>query len=236
MQQLSSLDAQFLALESDRNYGHVGSLAILDPSTAENGEVTIEAVREQLQKRLHLIPPFTSRLAGVPLGIDWPYWVRDDHFDIGYHCRELALPKPGQHGTAPGAGGAHLLASARLLATALGAVFDPRPRGWARGPDDEDPSCRGRRHVRRRDHDDALWLRRRHRSWRPLRGRRGGRRGRRIGRPLSAAGILRRHSRRYADDGRCQQQYLKLQHVCGRDEPLLVTCVPATRGRGDAKR
>ena len=35
MKQLSSLDAQFLALESDRNYGHVGSLAILDPSTTE---------------------------------------------------------------------------------------------------------------------------------------------------------------------------------------------------------
>ena len=95
MQQLSSLDAQFLALESDRNYGHVGSLAILDPSTTESGEVTIEEVRERLAQRLHLIPPFTSRLATVPLGLDWPYWVRDDHFDLGYHCRELALPKPG---------------------------------------------------------------------------------------------------------------------------------------------
>ncbi len=31
----------------------------------------------------------------MPLDLDWPYWVRDDHFDLGYHCRELALPKPG---------------------------------------------------------------------------------------------------------------------------------------------
>ena len=45
MQQLSALDAQFLALETDHNYGHVGSLAILDPSTAAGGSVTIEEVR-----------------------------------------------------------------------------------------------------------------------------------------------------------------------------------------------
>jgi WS/DGAT/MGAT family acyltransferase len=95
MQQLSALDAQFLALETDRNYGHVGSLAILDPSTVPGGEVTIEDVRKLLSERLHMIPPFTSRLAEVPLGLDWPYWVPDDHFDIGYHCRELALPPPG---------------------------------------------------------------------------------------------------------------------------------------------
>ena len=95
MQQLSALDAQFLALETDRNYGHVGSLAILDPSTAPGGSMTIEALRRLLGERLHMIPPFTSRLAEVPLGLDWPYWVPDDHFDLGYHCRELALPPPG---------------------------------------------------------------------------------------------------------------------------------------------
>ena len=95
MRQLSSLDAQFLALESDRNYGHVGSVAILDPSTAPGGKVTIEDVRRLLSERLHLIPPFTLRLAEVPLGLDLPYWVPDDHFDLGYHCREIALPPPG---------------------------------------------------------------------------------------------------------------------------------------------
>ena len=98
MQQLSSLDAQFLALESDRNYGHVGSVAILDPSTAPGGKVTIEDVRRLLSERLHLIPPFTLRLAEVPLGLALPYWVPDDHFDLGFHCREIALPPPGSTG------------------------------------------------------------------------------------------------------------------------------------------
>jgi RimJ/RimL family protein N-acetyltransferase len=35
MRQLTSVDAQFLALESARQTGHVAGLAILDPSTAE---------------------------------------------------------------------------------------------------------------------------------------------------------------------------------------------------------
>jgi hypothetical protein len=48
-----------------------------------------------LQARLHLVPPFTSRLASVPFDLDWPYWVADEHFDLGYHVREIALPKPG---------------------------------------------------------------------------------------------------------------------------------------------
>ena len=34
MRQLTSLDAQFLALETARQYGHVAGLAILDPTTA----------------------------------------------------------------------------------------------------------------------------------------------------------------------------------------------------------
>jgi WS/DGAT/MGAT family acyltransferase len=95
MQQLSSLDAQFLALESDRNYGHVGSVAILDPSTAPGGSLDVERLRELLASRLHLVPPFTSKLAMVPFDLDWPYWVPDDHFDIGYHIREIGLPNPG---------------------------------------------------------------------------------------------------------------------------------------------
>ena len=93
--QLTALDAQFLAIEGDRNYGHVGGLAILDPSTAPGGKLTLEDLTRLVLDRIHLVAPFTERVVSVPFSIDWPYWVRDDHFDIGYHVRELALPKPG---------------------------------------------------------------------------------------------------------------------------------------------
>ena len=34
MQQLTGLDAAFLAMETSSVYGHVGSVCVLDPSTA----------------------------------------------------------------------------------------------------------------------------------------------------------------------------------------------------------
>src|SRR3712207_8279712 len=38
---------------------------------------------------------FRSKLAEVPLGLDYPYWIDDADFDIDFHVRELALPAPG---------------------------------------------------------------------------------------------------------------------------------------------
>jgi hypothetical protein len=35
------------------------------------------------------------KLLNVPLGLDQPYWIDDADFDIEYHVRELALPRPG---------------------------------------------------------------------------------------------------------------------------------------------
>src|SRR3954468_4634216 len=95
MRQLTSLDAQFLALENSRQSGHVAGLAVLDPSTAEGGRVGCREITALLRRRLPLLPPLRWRLAEVPLGLDYPYWVDDPEFDLGYHVRELALAAPG---------------------------------------------------------------------------------------------------------------------------------------------
>src|SRR3954452_10687899 len=95
MRQLTSLDAQFLAVESARIYGHVAFLGIYDPSTAPGGRVGGEEIKTLLEQRLHLLPPFRWRLVEVPLGIDLPYWVEDPDFDLDFHIRESAVPKPG---------------------------------------------------------------------------------------------------------------------------------------------
>jgi diacylglycerol O-acyltransferase / wax synthase len=94
MQQLSGLDAAFLAMETPSMYGHVGSICILDPSSAAT-PLTLANVTDLIESRLHLIPPFRRRLVDVPLGLDMPYWIEDPDFDIEYHVRELALPAPG---------------------------------------------------------------------------------------------------------------------------------------------
>jgi diacylglycerol O-acyltransferase / wax synthase len=95
MRQLTPLDAQFLAVESSRTYGHVGGLAVYDPSTAPGGALGLPEICELVAERLHLLPPFRRRLVQVPLGLDLPYWAEDEDFDLDFHVRESAVPPPG---------------------------------------------------------------------------------------------------------------------------------------------
>ncbi|MEA2479662.1 MAG: diacylglycerol O-acyltransferase / wax synthase [Thermoleophilaceae bacterium] len=95
MRQLTSLDAQFLALESARQSGHVGGVAVLDPSTTAVGSLAVDDIKALIEERLPLLPPLQWRLAEVPLSLDYPYWVDDEDFDLDFHVRELALPPPG---------------------------------------------------------------------------------------------------------------------------------------------
>jgi WS/DGAT/MGAT family acyltransferase len=95
LRQLSSLDAQFLALETNRQSGHVGGLAILDPSTRPNGAIDCADLKALLEERLPVLPPFGWKLVEVPFGLDYPYWIDDEDFDLDFHVRELALPAPG---------------------------------------------------------------------------------------------------------------------------------------------
>src|ERR1041385_1241573 len=95
MRQLTSLDAQFLAVETPRTYGHVGGLAVYDPSTAPGGSLELSDVCKLVSERLHMLPPFRWRLVEVPFGLDHPYWIEDPDFDIDFHIREAAIPPPG---------------------------------------------------------------------------------------------------------------------------------------------
>jgi diacylglycerol O-acyltransferase len=92
MRQLTSLDTQFLALESSNQTGHVAGLTILDPSTTPSGELTFKDICNLMEERLPLLPPLRWRLVKVPFGLDYPYWLDDPDFDLDFHVRELALP------------------------------------------------------------------------------------------------------------------------------------------------
>ena len=95
MRQLASLDAQFLAIEDARTAGHVAALLILDPGPAPGGRLTLDAVRELVASRLHMLRPLRERMVGVPFNLAHPYWIEDPDFDLDFHLRELALPPPG---------------------------------------------------------------------------------------------------------------------------------------------
>ncbi len=92
---LSPLDASFLALESRTTHMHVGAVTIFEAGPlSEDGGVDFAKVRSHIASRLHLIPRYRQRLAWVPLE-QHPVWVDDEHFNLDYHVRHIALPHPG---------------------------------------------------------------------------------------------------------------------------------------------
>lgn len=95
MQQLSAMDASFVYLETPHTPMHIGSVAIYDPSTAPGGFVRFKDILRFVQARLSGARSFRQRLVRVPFDLDHPYWIEDPEFDIEYHVRHIALPKPG---------------------------------------------------------------------------------------------------------------------------------------------
>ena len=95
MEQLQGMDASFVALETPNSPMHIGSLLIYDPSTAPGGFVRFKDILGFYEKRMQLSKTMRQKLVKVPFNIDYPYWIEDEDFDLEYHVRHIALPKPG---------------------------------------------------------------------------------------------------------------------------------------------
>jgi diacylglycerol O-acyltransferase / wax synthase len=93
---LSALDALFLELEDDQCHMHVAAALLFDgrPLQGSHGGLDMERLRAYLESRLHLIPRYRQRLAYIPVE-QHPVWIDDDRFNLFYHVRHSALPRPG---------------------------------------------------------------------------------------------------------------------------------------------
>jgi diacylglycerol O-acyltransferase len=89
---LSALDLAFLSLEKQSTPVNVASLAIFDIPENYQGNYTRDLL-EQLERQ-PAGPPFNQKLSSVHSAA-LPSWVTDEDFDIHYHVRHSALPKPG---------------------------------------------------------------------------------------------------------------------------------------------
>ena len=83
MKQLGGLDELFFAMERPNQCMHVAVLGIYDPSTAPGGNVRLRDIMAHIRERLDVSPVLR------------PVWVDDAHFELEYHVRHIALPKPG---------------------------------------------------------------------------------------------------------------------------------------------
>ena len=87
---LSPLDASFLHVEDDFSHMHIGSVAVF-----EGPQPPFAALVDMVESKLDLVPRYRQRVRFVPLELGRPVWVDDEHFNLEYHLRHTALPKPG---------------------------------------------------------------------------------------------------------------------------------------------
>ena len=95
MYQVDSEDANFLFLEKAESPTHISLICLYDQSSLEGDVVRFTHVRQHIGNRINASPVFSQKIQRTPADIDYPYWVDDEHFDLDFHVRHLALPKPG---------------------------------------------------------------------------------------------------------------------------------------------
>jgi len=89
---LTSLDASFLYLEESTTPMHVGSVMVFQPP--DEG-FDYDRLVSLITNRIAFVPRYRQRIREVPGRLANPVWVDDVDFDITYHVRRSALPRPG---------------------------------------------------------------------------------------------------------------------------------------------
>jgi diacylglycerol O-acyltransferase / wax synthase len=89
---LSPLDVSFLYMEDPTTPMHVGGVAIFQvPEEGFDHDRLITLIKE----RIAFVPRYRQRIRTVPGRLANPVWVDDERFDVTYHVRRSALPRPG---------------------------------------------------------------------------------------------------------------------------------------------
>jgi diacylglycerol O-acyltransferase len=90
---LTALD-QLMLRASKRWPQDIGALALLDGANPldPSGRLRIEAAREAIGSRLHLVPRFRQVVHVPRRGLGGPLWVDAPSFDLSQHVRTLPLP------------------------------------------------------------------------------------------------------------------------------------------------
>jgi diacylglycerol O-acyltransferase len=106
VQQLTGLDYMFIQQESPRTPMHISPVVIYDVSEVKRGSpadgspadrspIRFKEILTVFERNLHKSPIFRRKLLAKTRGFDTPYWIEDNHFDLEFHVRHIALPKPG---------------------------------------------------------------------------------------------------------------------------------------------
>ena len=89
---LSPLDVSFLYLEEPTTPMHVGAVTVFQ--APEEG-FDHDRLVELISQRIAFVPRYRQRVRWVPGRLANPVWVDDERFEMSYHVRRSALPRPG---------------------------------------------------------------------------------------------------------------------------------------------
>jgi diacylglycerol O-acyltransferase len=91
-QRLTPLEVSLLALDTVHTPGHVGTVDIFDSSPES---LDYERLVALIRERVAFVPRYRQRVRGIPARLAPPVWVDDENFDLTFHVRRSALPRPG---------------------------------------------------------------------------------------------------------------------------------------------
>ena len=90
-ERLRPADMAFLVMESASTPMHNATLEIFEPDGAFDYDRLLGLVAD----RIAFVPRYRQRIRRVPGRLAGPVWVDDDDFDLTFHVRRSALPRPG---------------------------------------------------------------------------------------------------------------------------------------------
>ena len=85
-------DLALLALESPTTPLHNATVEIFDPG---DSGFDYQRLTELIADRIAFVPRYRQRIRDVPGRLANPVWVDDPDFELAYHVRRSALPRPG---------------------------------------------------------------------------------------------------------------------------------------------
>jgi diacylglycerol O-acyltransferase len=91
-ERLRASDLALLADETPQTPMHNVTLEIFDPGSSG---FDYEALLAHIDDRIAFVPRYRQRVRRVPGRLANPIWVDDEDFDLAYHVRRSALPRPG---------------------------------------------------------------------------------------------------------------------------------------------
>jgi diacylglycerol O-acyltransferase / wax synthase len=91
-QRLTPLEVSLLALDTAHTPSHIGAVHIFD---ARPDGFEYERLIALIHERLAFVPRYRQRVRGIPARLAAPVWVDDENFDLTFHVRRSALPRPG---------------------------------------------------------------------------------------------------------------------------------------------